>query len=120
MPTKSDCNLMVKSMDKNLNREDILNRIAFLKNKKGMSSFQLSLQLGHAKTYFYRLQSQKMSMSLDTFLEMLEIIGVTTEKFFYADIENYEKDMEILQAFKSLSKKDVDYVEDLILRLAGK
>ncbi|MBR4407651.1 MAG: hypothetical protein IKT27_05000 [Clostridia bacterium] len=61
-----------------------------------------------------------MSMSLDTFLEMLEIIGVTTEKFFYADIENYEKDMEILQAFKSLSKKDVDYVEDLILRLAGK
>ena len=101
-------------MKKNMTREEILNRVAYFKNKKGMSAFQISLELGHAKTYFYRLQTNKMTLNLETLLEMLEIIGVTTEEFFYADIDNYKEDMEFLKAYKMLSEEERKSIQTIL------
>ena len=101
-------------MKNNMTREEILNRVAYLKNKKGMSAFQLSRELGHARTYFYRLQTNKMVLNLETLLEMLEIVDVTTEEFFYGDIDNYEEDMKFLKAYKMLSEEERKSIQTIL------
>ena len=101
-------------MERNFTNDEILNRIAYLKNKKGLSAFQLSLQLGHASTYFYRLQTKTVKLGVEMLLEILEILDVSTQKFFYPDIENYEADMEILRAYKSLNEEEQKSIRTIL------
>ncbi|MDE5616188.1 MAG: helix-turn-helix domain-containing protein [Clostridia bacterium] len=78
----------------NLNRREILDRIAYFRNKKNLSVYQLGKMLGHAKTYFYRIESGEINLTIETLLDTLDILGVATAEFFYPDFENFSTDIE--------------------------
>ena len=92
----------------NLTKQEILNRIGYFRNKKNISAYKLGLELGHAKTYFYRIESGEIQLTLDTFLEVLSILEISTFEFFYPDLENYEKDKNNFSLFKSLDAEQIN------------
>ncbi len=90
----------------NLTKQDILGRIGYFKNKKGISSYELSLRLGHNKTYFYRVESGEINLTIDQLLQVLEILGVSTFEFFYPDLDGYNDDLKNLDILNSLNEDE--------------
>lgn len=52
-------------------------------------------------------------------LEILEALELKTEEFFYDDFSNYEKDRNILEITKSLSKEEFEALV-ILLKRSGK
>ena len=58
------------------------------------------------ESYINRLESKKDFLpSMEVFFRILEECNCSVEKFFYHDPINFEKDIEILDKFKSLSEE---------------
>lgn len=51
----------------NLSKKDILNRIGYYRNLRKISAYKLGLELGHSKTYFYRIESGEIQLTIDNF-----------------------------------------------------
>ena len=101
---------------KNLSQKEILNRISYFRTKKNMSAYRLGMELGHSKTYFYRVESGEIQLTLDTFLEILDILQVSLEEFFCQDLT--ETDLQIAKSIKALSKENKQIILDLIKKLS--
>lgn len=99
----------------NLSKKEILDRIGYFRNKKNFSSYKLGLELGHSKSYFYRIESGEIQLSLDKFLEVLDILEVTTTEFFCPILN--EEDKEILDMINNLSIENKQTITDLIKKL---
>lgn len=98
----------------NLTKEDIINRIGYFRNKKNISAYKLGLELGHSKTYFYRIESGEIALTLDLFLETLEVLGVTTTEFF-SPYTNEE--ISLINKYKELSPENKQMINSLISKL---
>lgn len=99
----------------NLSKQDIINRISYFRNKKNISAYKLGLELGHAKTYFYRIESGEIELSIDGLLDVLQILGVSTAEFFCPFLEN--QDIELFNQIKSMSDENKKTIQDLIYKL---
>ena len=62
----------------NFNHEEIIARIGYFRNKKNISAYDLSLQLGHSKNYFYRIESGETALTMELFLKVLEVLEIST------------------------------------------
>ena len=82
---------------KNMTEKQIIEKIGYYLNLRNISSYKLGYMLGHAKTYFYRIESGEIQLTLQTFLEILDILQVSTEEFFENHIDAYE----IFRSYKS-------------------
>lgn len=74
----------------NLSKEEIINRIGYFRNKKNISAYKLGTELGHAKNYFYRIESGKFDISLETLLDVLQILNVSLIEFLYPNLDKEE------------------------------
>lgn len=99
----------------NLSKEDILNRIGYFRNKKNITAYKLGMQLGHSKTYFYRIESGEIQLTLEMLLDVLDILGVTTSEFFCPYIK--DEDKELFEKILSLSKENKQTISGLIEKL---
>ena len=75
------------------------------------------MMLGNSETYFYKIEDNSIILNVPKLLEVLEALNISTEEFFYDDLDNYKRDKEILQITKSLTKEEL---EALILLLKRK
>lgn len=98
----------------NLSKQDIINRIAYFRNKKKMSAYELSLSLGHSTSYFYRIENGEINLSMDLFLDVLKVLDITTFEFFYLDLDNYEQDIKNLNIIKSISEEQMQSIKTLL------
>ena len=98
----------------NLSKKEILDRIGYIRNQKNISAYKLGMELGHSKTYFYRIESGEIQLSLDKFLEVLEILGVTTTEFFCPIIKG---DDELVSLINNLSAENKQTIIELIKKL---
>lgn len=69
-----------------MNDNFIRERISFLRTKKGISEYKMSLDLGHSKSYIQSISSGKALPSLSEFLYICEYLGVTPKEFFDSEI----------------------------------
>ena len=99
----------------NLNKKEILNRISYYRTKRNISAYKLGLELGHSKTYFYRIESGEIQLTLDTLLEILDILQVTTTEFFCPIIDDSDK--KLLEEFNHLSTDSKQTILDLMKKL---
>lgn len=103
-------------MDKlNLNQKEIIERIGYFRAKKNISAYKLGMQLGHSKTYFYRVESGQIKLSLEAFLEILDILQITTTEFFCPILN--ERDLKLVENFKKLSTENQNTIFDLAKKL---
>lgn len=103
-------------MDKvNLSKKEILDRIGYFRTKKNMSAYKLGMELGHSKTYFYRIESGEIQLTIDMLLDVLDILQVSTTEFFYPIIK--EEDKELFKAISNLSAENKQTIIELVKKL---
>ena len=78
-----------------MDEEFIRNRITELRLKKGISEYQLSLELGQNRGYIQAISSGRALPSMKQFLNICEYFEITPLQFFDAT-ENTDDDLIIL------------------------
>ena len=99
----------------NLTHQEIIDRIGYFRNLRKISAYKLGMELGHSKTYFYRIESGEIQLTLDTLLEILDILQVTTTEFFCPIIDDSDK--KLLEEFNHLSTDSKQTILDLMKKL---
>lgn len=99
----------------NLTKKDILERIGYFRNQKGISAYKLGMELGHSKNYFYRIESGEIQLTLDMFLDVLQILKVSTSEFFCEPLSETEQDF--IKAFSTLSQENKETILNLTKNL---
>ena len=99
----------------NLSKKEIIERIGYFRNKRNISAYKLGIELGHSKTYFYRIESGEIQLTVDMLLEILDILQVTTTEFFSPIIK--EEDKLLLDMISNLSYENKQTIIDLIKKL---
>lgn len=98
-----------------LSKKDIIERIGYFRNQRKISAYKLGIELGHSKTYFYRIESGEIQLTIDMFLEILDILQVTTTEFFCPILKKDDK--ELLDIISNLSSENKQTITDLIKKL---
>lgn len=62
--------------------EEIANRIQELRLKKGITAREMSIQLGQSPAYINRIETNRMTPSLASFLEICDFLEVSPASFF--------------------------------------
>lgn len=99
----------------NLSKKEILDRIGYFRNQKKISAYKLGIELGHSKTYFYRVESGEIQLTIDMLLEVLDILKVTTTEFFCPILK--QEDKELLDMVGNLSPESKQTIIELIKKL---
>ena len=103
----------------NMTKQDIIEKIALLRTQKNISAYKLGMQLGHAKTYFYKIENGEIDLSIDTFLEILDVLGVTTAEFFCPENSQTKKEAKepLLELIEKLPEETKSALLSFIIKL---
>lgn len=99
--------------DRNFIRE----RISDLRMQKGVSEYQMSLDLGHSKSYIQSISSGKSLPSMPEFLSICDYLGVTPKDFFDVNNENPKLFSDIQKEMLQMDSKDMELVLKIAKRL---
>ena len=100
--------------------EYIRHRITDLRIKKGVSEYQMSLDLGHSRSYIQNITNGRSKPSIDEFLYICKYLEITPKDFF--DDGNGEPILiqRALDGMRTLSSADLDALIAIIDRLKAK
>lgn len=95
-------------------------RITQLRMEKGVSEYQMSLDMGHSRSYIQSIVSGKSLPSMTEFLYMCEYLGVTPSAFFNEQMKNPALLQKAIDEMRSLPDKDILSLLSLIERFKEK
>ena len=98
----------------------IQDRISFLRTKKGISEYKMSLDLGHSKGYIQSISSGKSFPSVPEFLYICEYLGVTPKDFFDEGSNNPQLVQELYNLTKDMPEEDLKVLINTAERLNEK
>lgn len=102
-------------INENLTNKEIIERLSYFRTLKNVSAYKLGQELGHAKTYFYRIESGDIALTTETLLDCLQILGVSTNKFFCPTLK--QEDISLLNKINNLSQENKSTIIGLIDKL---
>lgn len=108
---------MVVFMTKNINYDEILNRIGYFMNKSNLSARAVSLRLGYSEQFIQRILSKKVELKISTLLQIFEILDITPHDFFYLGKDYNKEDKNILDLFNQLSGDSKQTIINLIKQM---
>lgn len=101
-----------------MNYEDFIrNRITQLRINKNVSEYQVSLDLGHSKSYIQSITSGRAMPSMSEFLSICEYFEVTPKDFFDDGISNPDLINQAVEGLKRLDESDANLILNNINRL---
>ena len=95
----------------------IRNRITQLRMKKGVSEYQMSLDLGHSKSYMQSISSGRALPSMSEFFVICDYLGVTPREFFDDELSNPALVSEITCRLRDYSDDDLRLILALLDRI---
>ena len=95
----------------------IRQRITELRIKKGVSEYQMSLDLGHSRSYMQNIASGRSKPSIEEFLYMCEYLNVTPRDFFDESKAEPILVQKALDGMRTLSDRDLIFLLSMIDRL---
>ena len=98
----------------------IRKRLTQLRMEKGVSEYQMSLDMGHSRSYIQSIVSGKSLPSMAEFLYMCEYLGVTPSSFFDEQMENPALLQKAIDEMRVLPDKDILTLLSLIERFKEK
>lgn len=98
----------------------IRTRITQLRVKKDVSEYEMSLSLGHSRSYIQNISSGRALPSMTEFLAICSYLGVTPGAFFEDASENPLLVQKALEGLQGLSEDDILLLIRLINRLKAK
>ena len=96
-------------------KKEIIERIGYFRNQRNISAYKLGIELGHSKTYFYRIESGEIQLTIDMLLEVLDVLQVSTAEFFCPTLNKDDK--VLLDMISGLSQENKQTIIDLIKKL---
>lgn len=97
--------------------EFIRNRITKLRMLKNVSEYQMSLDLGHSKSYIQSISSGRALPSMSEFISICEYLGITPKEFFDDENSNPVLHGEVIETMKDMQDKDIELILALLKRL---
>lgn len=97
-------------------REFIKERITHLRLNRHLSEYQLSLDLGHNRTYIQAISSGKALPSMKEFLKICDYFELTPAQFFDDSEQHGELINKALEGMKTLNYDDLTLLIDIIER----
>ena len=101
-------------MDTNFIRE----RITQLRLSKGVSEYQMSYDLGHSRSYIYKISSGKALPPMADFLAICDYLGVTPSQFFEETTDDPILLRSAIDELRKVSKDDLMMIITLARRLS--
>lgn len=96
--------------------EFIRNRITQLRIAKDVSEYQMSLDLGHSKSYIQGISSGKALPSMNEFISICDYLEITPKDFFDNNIDNPVLIQKLLNTINDLQDDDIE----LLINIAEK
>ena len=90
-----------------MNEDFIRERITQLRLRKGVSEYQMSLDLGHSRSYIHNIVSGRSKPSIDEFLYICEYLNVSPRDFFDESQAEPILIQKALDGMRTLSDKDL-------------
>lgn len=94
----------------------IRQRITDLRMKKGVSEYQMSLDLGHSRSYVHNIVSGRSKPSIDEFLYICLYLNVSPRNFFDESQAEPILIQKALEGMRTLSDKDLLAILSIIER----
>ena len=94
----------------------IRNRITQLRIAKDVSEYQMSLDLGHSKSYIQGISSGRALPSMNEFISICEYFEITPQEFFNDGTENPILIQKLISAANNLSDSDIELLLEIIHR----
>lgn len=94
----------------------IRQRITELRIKKGVSEYQMSLDLGHSRSYVQNIASGRSKPSIEEFLYICEYLDTTPQYFFDENEAQPALIQKALDGMRTLNDRDLLQLINLIDR----
>lgn len=104
-------------MKKDINYDEVLNRMGYFMNKANLSSRATSLSLGYSEQFMKRILNGSVELKVSTLLEFFALVGISAQDFFYLGTEYDENDKHMLDMFNNLSKESKEVVVSVMKQL---
>lgn len=98
----------------------IRDRISYLRTKKGISEYKMSLDLGHSKSYIQSISSGKALPSMSEFIYICEYLGVSPKEFFDSEMEQPQLINELNELIRSMSEDDLKALISVAVQIKKK
>ena len=96
--------------------EFIRNRITQLRIAKDVSEYQMSLDLGHSKSYVQGITSGRALPSMNEFISICDYFEITPKDFFDSKIDNPALMQKLFKTVSDLQDVDIE----LLINIAEK
>ena len=96
--------------------KEILSRIGYVRNKANLSAREVSLRIGMSPQYVAQLESGRIVLTVEKLLQILEVCNFPIERFFCANIEDYNIDNELKTIIETLPTNKKKNLIDFIKR----
>lgn len=102
---------------KKLDYDDVINRIGFFRNRANLSARELSFRLDKGELYVTRIESKQVELRVSSLLQILDVLGITAQDFFYLGSEYNEEDKQLLDVYSSLSSDNKKFAMEFLKKL---
>lgn len=93
-------------------------RITQLRMARNISEYQMSLELGHSKSYVQSITSRKSMPSAQELFNIADYFDMTLAEFFDEENETSPTAQKAIRAIRKLDERDAELALGLIQRLA--
>lgn len=94
-------------------------RIAKLRNRKGVSARDMSLSIGQNDSYINRIENKKSLPSMQTFFYICEYLGITPQEFFDEGNPYPERLSALVEKLKRVDEKTLTHIEGIVDEILG-
>ena len=101
-----------------MNEQFLRDRITQLRLRKGVSEYQMSLELGHSRGYIQNISSGKSLPSVEGLFEICDYFELTPAQFFDDSNDDPALIAEAIKGLRQLNNSDLLLILNHINRLA--
>lgn len=94
--------------------KDFQERLASLRNKKGVSARDMSLSIGQNAGYINNIETGKALPSMSGFFYICEYLNITPKDFFDTDTNLPETINEIIDNLKTLDEERINAIKIIV------
>lgn len=85
------------------NFEQFINRLSYLRNEKGISAREMSLDLGQNESYINRIENGKSMPSFEQFFNLCDYLNITPKDFFSEEKRNFQNTNSLYREVEKLT-----------------
>ncbi len=87
-------------------KTEFLKRLNYFVDLSALSKYEISLRLGNNDNYMSRVLTGKNNIDINKFFDILDVLQISTEEFFYPDYKNYNEDKPLIELLLKLNDSE--------------